>query len=325
MLLEDYNAPFTATQIARPEPSAGQVLVRIHASGVNPLDTKIRVGKGALARQTLPAVLGLDVAGIVEQVGADVTAFKVGDAVYGMAGGAGGNQGSLAEFGAFDADLLALKPEALGMHEAAALPLVFITAWEGLVDRAQVKAGDKVLVHGGAGGVGHVAIQIARARGAEVFATGSAENAGIIESLGATAIDYRSMSVEDYVAKYAQGEGFDVVYDTVGSATLDTSFAAVRTYTGHVVSCLGWGEHKLAPLSFRAATYSGVFTLIPLVSGKGREHHGEILREATRMVESGQLRVLIDPHRFTLTDALAAHHLVESGHAKGKVVVDVEN
>jgi NADPH:quinone reductase-like Zn-dependent oxidoreductase len=318
--------PETALQIQNlplPEISAGQVLVKIIASGVNPLDTKISNGQGLHARQPLPAVLGMDLAGVIEAVGADVTAFKIGDEVYGMAGGIGGQQGSLAQYIAVDADLLALKPRNLSMREAAALPLIFITAWEGLVDRANVRAGHRVLVQGGAGGVGHVAVQIAKARGAEVFATGSAKGHDIIESFGATAIDYRAQKPADFVEQYTDGEGFDIVYDTVGGATLDASFAVSKVYTGHVVSCLGWGEHKLAPLSFRGATYSGVFTLLPLITGKGRKHHGDILAEATVMAETGQLRVLLDDRRFTLDNVNDAYAIVAGGEAIGKVVVDI--
>jgi NADPH:quinone reductase-like Zn-dependent oxidoreductase len=240
-----------------------------------------------------------------------------------MAGGIGGNQGALAQYIAVDADLLARKPHNLSMREAAALPLIFITAWEGLVDRANVRAGQKVLIHGGAGGVGHVAVQIAKARGAEVFATGSAHSRAAIESFGATPIDYRSSTVDDYMAQHTDGEGFDVVYDTVGGSTLDASFAAVKIYTGHVLSCLGWGEHKLAPLSFRGATYSGVFTLLPLLTGKGRRHHGEILAQATRMAHAGQLRVLLDAQRFTLTEVNQAYERVSSAGNQGKVVIDI--
>jgi len=138
----------------------------------------------------------------------------------------------------------------LSMREAAALPLATITAWEGLVDRVTVHAGESVLVHAGAGGVGNVAIQLALAFGAEVFSTVSSEKRSFVKNLGATPIDYRSSSVEDYVAAHSAGEGFDIVYDTVGGATLDASFVAVKRYTGHVVSALGWGSHSLAPLSF---------------------------------------------------------------------------
>ena len=141
-----------------------------------------------------------------------------------------------------------------------------------------VGAGQKVLIHGGAGGVGHIAIQIARAFGAQVFATGSVKSLPLIERLGATPIDYGRESVEDYVRQYTDGRGFDIVFDTVGGATLDASFNAVGRF-GHVVSALGWGTHALAPLSFRAATYSGVFTLLPMLTSEGRAHHGEILRK----------------------------------------------
>ncbi|MFZ3202856.1 MAG: alcohol dehydrogenase catalytic domain-containing protein, partial [Pseudomonas sp.] len=150
LFVDHANAPFRLAQVPRPQPAAGQVLVRILASGVNPLDTKIRAGQGAHAKQPLPAVLGLDLAGVVEAVGAGVSAFAVGDEVYGMAIGIGGQQGSLAEFAAVDADLLAKKPANLSMREAAALPLIIITAWEGLVDRGRVGPGQKVLVQGGA-------------------------------------------------------------------------------------------------------------------------------------------------------------------------------
>jgi NADPH2:quinone reductase len=323
LVLEEYKAPFRSAEIARPVPQAGQVLVRIKTSGVNPLDTKIRAGAAEHARHPLPAILGLDMAGVVEAVGPGVTAFTAGDEVYGMTGGVGGLQGSLAEFAAVDADLLARKPANLSMRESAAIPLTFITAWEGLVDRAGVRSGQTVLIHAGAGGVGHMAVQIAKAKGVVVYATVSPEKKSIAEGFGAIPIDYRSTTVEQYVAAHTAGEGFDIVYDTVGGPTLDASFVAVKTYTGHALSCLGWGTHRLAPLSFRGATYSGVFTLLPMLTGKDRAHHSKILSEATKLAESGKLRPLIDPRRFTLDTALDAHAAVEAGTAIGKVVVDV--
>jgi NADPH2:quinone reductase len=323
LVLTTVAQPLMLTSISRPVAGPGQVLVRIKASGVNPLDTKIAAGKADHAKMPLNSVLGIDMAGVVEAVGAGVSGFKQGDEVFGMTGGAGGVQGSLAEFAAVDADLLALKPRNMSMREAAALPLIFITAWEGLVDRADVGDGIKVLVHGGAGGVGHMAVQIARAFGAEVFATGSAEQKEIIESYGATAIDYRATSVEEYVQQYTGGEGFDIVYDTVGGATLDASFRAARLYGGHVVSCLGWGTHALAPLSFRAATYSGVFTLLPLIGGKGRAHHGAIMREATRLAEEGKIRVAMDPRSFNFDTVAEAYQAIVDGTVQGKLVVDI--
>lgn len=296
--------------------------MRIHASGVNPLDTKIRAGKAAHAKQPLPAVLGLDMAGTVEEIGPDVTAFHPGDEVYGMVGGVGGHQGTLAEYVVASAELLALKPKSLSMREAAVLPLITITAWEGIVDRAKVHADHKVLIHAGAGGVGHIAIQLAQAYNAQVFATVSPEKQYVVQQFGATPIDYRALTTEQYVELHTADQGFDVVYDTVGGATIDASFIAVKRYTGHVVSCLGWSTHSLAPLSFRGATYSGVFTLMPLLTGFGQAHHGEILREAAALADAGKLKPLLNQQTFSTSDIDAAYALVESG-TLGKVVIDL--
>jgi NADPH2:quinone reductase len=323
LLLEQVGGPLREASMDRPVPQVGQLLVRIRASGVNPLDIKIRSGHAPHARQTLPAVLGLDLAGVVEQVGPGVSHFQCGDAVYGLTGGVGGLQGSLAEFAAVDAQLVAKVPQGLSMREAAALPLAFITAWEGLVDRAAIQARQKVLVQG-PGGVGHMAIQIARAFGADVFATGSERRLKEIERLGATAIDYHTSSVEEYVSDHTAGRGFDLVYDTVGGATLDASFNAVRRF-GHVVSSLGWGSHLLAPLSFRAATYSGVFALLPLLTSEGRAHHGELLREAARLVQAGQIRPKLDEQHFAFSSIDAAYQRVAQGRAVGKVVIDIDS
>ncbi|MER6083000.1 zinc-dependent alcohol dehydrogenase family protein [Streptomyces sp. NPDC001833] len=323
LVLNEYDTALEVTEIDTPEAGPGQVLVRTAASGVNPLDIKIRTGKAAHAKRVLPAVLGLDLAGVVETVGETVTGFAPGDEVYGLTGGVGDLQGSLAEYAAVDAQLLAHKPAALALREAAALPLVTITAWEGLVDRARVGPGDKVLVHGGAGGIGHVAIQIALAHGAEVFATGSPSKLATISGLGATPIDYTAEDVGQYTDVHTRGEGFDIVFDTVGGATLDASFAAVRTYSGRVVSALGWGTHSLAPLSFRGASYSGVFSLLPMLSGRGRAHHGEIMAKATTLVDKGVLKPLVDGRHFTFETVADAYALVASGRAMGKVVVDV--
>lgn len=320
-VLETYGAPFRITTVARPVPLPGQILVRIAASAVNPLDLKIHAGEAAHARHPLPAVLGIDMAGTVEATGPGVTSFRRGDEVYGMTGGVGGVQGSLAGYAAVDASLLAAKPATLSMREAAALPLAFITAWEGLVDRAAIAPGQAVLIQGGAGGVGHIAIQIARAIGARVFATGSARDRALIERLGATWID-RDAEVAAYVAEHTGGQGFDLIYDTVGGPVLDASFNAVRRF-GHVVSALGWGTHALAPLSFRAATYSGVFTLLPLLTGEGRAHHGDILREATRLAEAGQLAPKVDPRRFTIATVGDAYAAINARDTDGKLVVDV--
>ncbi len=170
--------------------------------------------------------------------------------------------------------------------------------------------------------MGHIAIQLARAFGAEVFAVDLPGKQTVIEQLGATAIDYSHSAVEEYVSDHTGGEGFDVVFDTVGGGTLDNSFNAVRRF-GHVVSSLGWGVHSLAPLSFRAATYSGVFALLPMLTGEGRAHHGEILREATRLAEAGNIAPRVDPRRFNLAAVEDAHRAVEQRQANGKIVIEV--
>jgi NADPH:quinone reductase len=323
LVLENYGSPFVIKEIDRPVPKDGEVLVQIKASSVNPLDTKIKTGNAGHAKTKLPAILGIDMAGIVVEVGKNVKNFKVDDEVYGMTGGIAGVQGSLAEYAAVDADLLALKPKNLTMGEAAAIPLGFITAWEGLVDRAKVAEGKIVLIHGGSGGVGHLAVQIAVAKGAHVFTTDSPAKKELVEAYGATSIDYTTQKVEDYVNNYTDGEGFDIIFDTVGGAVLDDSFKAAKTYHGHVVSILGWGTHSIAPLSFRGATYSGVFTLLPLITGKHRRHHGEIMSEATALIEAGKLKPMIEPTHYSFENIEDAYRAVAEGKAKGKVIVNV--
>jgi NADPH:quinone reductase-like Zn-dependent oxidoreductase len=166
-------------------------------------------------------------------------------------------------------------------------------------------------------------VQLARAFGATAFAVDSAAKHEFLTALGATAIDYRAMNVEQYVARFTDGRGFDIVYDTIGGETLDASFQAVRGF-GHVVSALGWGTHALAPLSFRAASYSGVFTLLPLLTGEGREHHGEILAQAAKLVDAGKITPRLDPRRFSLQTVEEAYRAIEAGGTSGKIVVEID-
>jgi NADPH:quinone reductase len=304
-VIDSPDARFRLATVADPTPRAGEVVVRVEACAVNPLDTKIRAGSAAHARQPLPAILGIDIAGEIVELGPGVTELAIGDHVLGMACGVDGIPGGLAERVAVDARLLARKPAALSFRDAAALPLVAITAWEGIVDQAAVKAGMNVLVQGGSGGVGYVAIQIAHALGATVWTIAGSERIAELERLGARPhLD-------------ADATHLDVVYDTAGGAALDAAFKRVGR-GGHVVSCLGWGTHALAPLSFKAATYSGVFTLLPLLSGIGREHHGEILR---RVIELG-VRARIDPRRFDSRTIEQAFDAVAQRTANGKIVVE---
>jgi NADPH:quinone reductase-like Zn-dependent oxidoreductase len=323
LVLDRFGEELTLADLPRPVPGPGEILVRVAASGVNPLDTKIRTGSADHAQVAVPAVLGIDLAGTVVDLGPGTDdRFSIGDEVYGMTGGVGPHQGSLAEYAAVDADLLARKSDRLSMVEAAALPLAVITAWEGLVDRAGVSAGDRVLVHGGAGGVGSIAVQLAKARGAVVWATEVGSGLDVVRELGAEPIDAIAVPPEEYVASATGGDGFDVVFDTRGGATLDASFTVVAEHTGHVVSILGWGSHSLAPLSFRGATYSGVFTLLPLLTGRGRAHHGEILAAATDLVDEGLLLPRLAERRYDWGSVMDAHRAVESG-TPGKVVVDL--
>jgi len=324
LVLNGFNTPFELKEIEKPVAQKGEVLVKIMASGVNPLDLKIKSGQAAHAQPKMPgAILGIDMAGVVAAVGDDVNNFAIGDEVYGMVGGIAGVQGTLAEYAAVDADLVAIKPANLSFKEAAALPLITITAWEGLVDRANIGPGKTVLVHGGAGGVGHIAIQIAVSKGAVVYTTVSPEQAAIVRNYGAIPIDRTKYDVEGYVAEFTKGEGFDVILDTIGGAVLDASFTAVKRYTGHVISILGWGAHSLAPLSFRGASYSGVFTFYPLISGNGRKHHGEILTEAFKLIHVGKMRPVVDERNFSLETIDEAYKAMEDGSAKGKIVISI--
>ena len=168
-----------------------------------------------------------------------------------------------------------------------------------------------------------MAVQLAKAFGADVYATVSPAKQSIIESYGATSIDYQSVGVNEYVAQHTNGDGFDIIYDTVGGESLDLSFQAIRPY-GHVVSCAAFSSHNLAPGSLRCMTLSGVFVLLPMLSGKGRSHHGEILRKAAQLAEAGQLKPLVNEFRFTLSQAQTAHEMLERGDVRGKAVIDID-
>ncbi|WP_261512850.1 zinc-dependent alcohol dehydrogenase family protein [Chryseobacterium paludis] len=322
-VLEQFGKPLVLKEINKPEPKDHEVLVKIKASGLNPLDVKIKNGQAAHAEAALPMILSLDMAGVVEEVGKDVHNFKVGDEVFGLVGGVSDLQGTLAEYIAADADLLALKPKNISFYEAAATPLVFITAWEALVDQMNIQQNQTVLIHGGSGGVGHVAIQIAKAKGAKVYTTVAPYQVESIKKYGAESIDYQSLSVEDYVETYTNGVGFDAILDTVGGNVLESSFKAVKRYSGHVASILGWGSQNLAPLSFRNGTYSGVFSLYPLLSGKSRKHFGKILNEAVELFEQEKLKIILHPIAYTLENANEAYTDLENKKTTGKLVIEI--
>jgi len=207
------------------------------------------------------------------------------------------------------------------MREAAAIPLVGITAYEGLV-RAGVKAGQKVLVHGGSGGVGHIALQLAKYFGAEVYSTGGGDmQTELIENLGAIAINYKTESVEDYVGKYTDGKGFDVVYDSVGGENLTKSFEAA-TLNGHIATTVSLLELDLSLAHFKGLSLHVVFMLIPMLHNHKRAEHGDILKKIAEISEAGHYKPIVDENKFSLEQVGDAHALLESGNAVGKVVVE---
>ena len=325
MMLNQYgdNAEFELADKQRPAPGHGQVLVRVAASSVNTVDTMIRqMGKDLPLSPDLPAVLGMDFAGTIEEVGEGVSGFAPGDEVYGCAGGLADLQGALAEFIPADARLIAHKPKSISMREAAALPLVGITAYEGLL-RAGVKPGQKVLVHGGAGGVGHVAVQLANYFGADVYATitGNQQKA-VVENYGATAIDFKEETVGDYVAKYTDGTGFDVVFDSVGGPNLSNSFEAAAL-NGNIATTVSLLELDLTPAHFKGLSVHVIFMLIPMLYNHQREVHGEILAKLSDAVDSGALQPLLDENSYSLEETGQAYDRLTSGQAIGKVVVEL--
>lgn len=326
MVLNAYgeNAIFEPADLPAPEAAPGQVLVRIAATSVNTVDTMIRtMGQENLPfAPDLPAVLGMDFAGTIESVGEGVAGFAVGDEVYGCAGGLADLQGALAELMPADARLIAHKPKSLSMREAAALPLVGITAYEGL-QRAGLTSGQKILVQGGAGGVGHVAAQVARHMGAEVYATGTGEKQiAAIEGFGATAIDFMAEKIADYVAAHTGGAGFDVVFDTVGGTNLTNSFEAAAL-NAHVSTTVTLLELDLVPAHFKGLSLHVVFMLIPMLHDHQRAAHGEILAKLAEIADAGALKPVLDEQRFTLAEVGKAYDRLTSGQAIGKVVIEL--
>ena len=211
-----------------------------------------------------------------------------------------------------DAQLIAHKPKTLSMREAAALPLVGITAYEGL-QRAGAKPGQKILVHGGAGGVGHVAVQLARHFGADVYATGSGEKAmGIIKQYGATPIDYKAENVADYVARSTDGAGFYVVFDSVGGANVTKSFEAAAL-NGQVTTTVSLLELELTPAHFKGLSLHVVFILIPMLYDHKRDEHGAILAKLAEIADAGALKPLLDETSFGLEAVGKAHDRLTSG------------
>ncbi|MGE6204882.1 zinc-dependent alcohol dehydrogenase family protein [Guptibacillus hwajinpoensis] len=324
VVINEFGAPsnFRVEELSSRELKAGEVRINVKATSVNPVDIKIRSGQAEAFAPAFPAVLHGDVAGIVEEA-YEGSAFKKGDEVYACAGGVKGLDGALREQMIVDQKLVAKKPARLSMIEAAALPLVSITAWEALIDRINVKPGQNVLIHGATGGVGHIAIQIAKSLGAIVYTTASTnEKMKMGQELGADyAINYKETSVEEYVNHYTDGKGFDAVFDTVGGDNMEKSFQAVKN-GGDVACIVGSGEHDMTQLYVKSASYHGVLMLVPMLTNEGREHHGDILNRVAHMVDHGILKPVLDEQCFTFTTIGDAHARLESGKTIGKVVAE---
>lgn len=324
MRINEYgeNAKFESKEVEIPTLKDGQVLVKISASSINTVDTMIRnMGKDLPFAPATPAILGMDFAGTIVEIGTDITDFSIGDEVYGCAGGLGDLQGTLAEYITADRKLIARKPKNLTMKEAASLPLVGITAYEGLI-RANVKSGQKVLVHGGTGGVGHVAVQLAKHFGADVYSTVSGEKQmEIVKSFGAEPINYKTEEVEDYVNKHTNKVGFDIVFDSVGGENMLKSFEAAAL-NGQVATTVSLCALDLTTMHFKGLSLHVVFMLIPMLHNFRREQHGEILRNIAKIAEAGDLKPLLDEKQFSLENVGDAYARLESRKAIGKVVVE---
>jgi len=302
-----------------------QVLVRIKAAGINPIDIKIRAVPERFP-VSFPVIPGCDGAGIVEAVGLRVRNFKSGDEVYFSQPGFNQRQGTYADYVLVDACLLALKPRSLSFVQAAAAPLVFITAWEALHDRARITSGQKVLIHAGAGGVGHAAIQLAKLAGAQVITTvSSEEKAACVIRLGADkVINYKMQDVAVEVERWTAGGGVDIAFDTVGPDVLQSCFDCVKPY-GDVVTILqpapdtDWSEARKRNVRFSLEL---MLTPVLLELENAKLYQSEILRRCAALFDENKLTVEI-AHTFSLAEAAAAQDFLEQSHPAGKVVITV--
>jgi len=312
-------------ELDTPSCGSGEVRVRVMAAGVNPIDTKLRA-RGLYFPEGLPAILGCDGAGIVEAVGEGVSNFAVGDAVYYCYGGLGQKCGNYAEYAVVPAIYLAHKPGSLDFAAAAAAPLVLITAWEALFDRASMRSGQKVFIHAGAGGVGHVAIQLAKIAGCEVATSvSSSEKAVVVKELGADlVINYKTEDVAAALLAWTGQTGVDIAFDTVGGNAFNQLVPAVRVY-GDIVTILQVpddADWKTARL--RNIRVSQELMLSPMVLGleEGAEHQAAILDQCRQLFDEKMLTVFVND-TLPLEQAAEAHRRIETGHMAGKLVLDL--
>jgi len=316
IVLKSFGGPesFELCDVPKPVPHAGQVLVRVHATSINPLDYQVRRGDYPNL-VLLPAITGHDVSGVVEEVGPGVTTFSPGDEVWYTPQIFDG-PGSYAEYHVAAASIIGKKPASLSHLEAASLTLVGGTAWEALVVRAALRVGESILIHGGAGGVGHVAIQLARAMGARVFTTVREANIEFARSLGTEVIiDYEKEDYVDAVMRETGGSGVDVVFDTIGGDTLSRS-PDTLAQLGRVVTIVDTAQPQNVIQAWgKNASYHFVFT---------RQNRGK-LDELSTLIERGQLR----PHVgavYSLAEIPLAHARLESRNngVRGKIAIEVD-
>ncbi|HZW25427.1 MAG TPA: zinc-binding dehydrogenase [Gallionella sp.] len=315
--------------VPKPElPSVHHIRVKLAAAGVNPVDAKLRA-KPAYHPDKLPAILGCDGAGVVEAVGDQVTRFRVGDEVYfcngGIGNNLGGETGNYAGYTTLHEEYCAAKPANLGLQDAAALPLVLITAWEALVERAELRKGQTILIHAAAGGVGHVALQLAHHLGARTIVTVSDDRkAELAHSLHADEIiNYKEQDFVQETLACTGGKGADVVFDTVGGETYLRSLNAARI-GGKVVSVLATplsaADVQLARMRNLSLGFELMLTPQALNLHDERVRQRRILEQGAALAEAGKLRVLVT-HRLPLEQAAEAHRLIETGHTTGKIVL----
>jgi NADPH2:quinone reductase len=327
--IRETGGPAVLQLVDRPCPDIGgpdDILVRLKAAGVNPVDTKIRKN-GPLLPDGLPAVLGCDGAGVVEAAGAAVTRFKPGDEVWFCWGGLGGPVGNYAEYIVLDNHVAQAKPRQISFVEAAAAPLVLLTAWEALHDRARITEGQRVLIHAGAGGVGHVAIQLAKAAGARVCTTvSSPEKADFAHALGAEfCINYHSEDLVESVMDWSEGQGVDIALDTVGPEVFRKTIPAMAHY-GDLVTILDPGpDLDLKEARLRNLRIGLELMLTPMLRNlpRARTHQGDILRRCAKMIDRGDLQIHVS-QTFPLARAQAAHTMIEAGHVMGKLALTMD-
>jgi len=305
-----------------------ELLIKLKAAGVNPIDTKLRQ-RGTFYPDDLPSILGCDGAGMVEAVGTAVENFKVGDRVYFYAGGAGkAKTGNYAEYTVVEEHSVAHKPNSLSFTEAAAVPLALITAWESLYDRGRLQAGQNVLIHAGAGGVGHLAIQLAKLRGAEVLTTvSSPDKERLVRQLGADfPISYKQTDFVEAVHTYSNGQGVDLAFDTVGGKTFFDTFPAVRVY-GDLVTILepSFNDGNFKVARNRNLRISLEIMLTPSLLGltEVQKYQTQILQQAAQWFDEGKLKIHVG-QTFPLKDAIAAHQSLETGSTTGKIVLVID-